>query len=202
MCPSAHRLPRPVLPRHLRDYVAACRRRSRSPQRVIRRSDSVATLRSILDSPRTRSTNSIGTSTRQAGLQGPPGQVGLEDVAGRLHALEVDRLQRAAPEQPVARGHVAHRDAEQQPGVDVAAHRERLAAQRPVDHRPAAHPPRPDHQVGVLAARRAATAAARAGASRRRPSPRPRRSPRSSATAKPCRYAAPRPGLHGPVHDR
>ena len=46
-----------------RARAGAARARSRSPQRVIRRSDSVATSRLIFDSPRTRSTNSIGTST-------------------------------------------------------------------------------------------------------------------------------------------
>ena len=41
---------------------ATCSRRSRRPHAVIRRSDSVATWPLILESPRTRSTNSIGTS--------------------------------------------------------------------------------------------------------------------------------------------
>ena len=39
-----------------------CSARSLSPQRVIRRSDSTATAPLIFESPRSRSTNSIGTS--------------------------------------------------------------------------------------------------------------------------------------------
>ena len=45
-----------------RQSPATCSRRSRRPHVVIRRSDSVATWPLILESPRTRSTNSIGTS--------------------------------------------------------------------------------------------------------------------------------------------
>ena len=53
--------------------------------RVIRRSDSVATAPLILESPRSRSTNSIGTSTHlQPAPEARGDHVGLEDVAGRL----------------------------------------------------------------------------------------------------------------------
>ena len=69
----------------------------------MRRSDSPATGPLILESPRTRSTNSMGTSTtRRPGAHGAVGQVGLEDVAGALHGGEVDLLQRLAPEEPEA----------------------------------------------------------------------------------------------------
>ena len=54
--------------------------RSPSPQRVIRRNDSVAMCRLIFESPRSRSTNSIGTSTTRSpartrrGTRGRPGR--------------------------------------------------------------------------------------------------------------------------------
>ena len=120
------------------------------PPRVIRRSDSVATDPLIFESPRTRSTNSIGhLAHRQTGAQAPRHEVGLEDVARRLDRGQVDLLQRTAAEQPEAGGGVPDVDAEQQPHVEVAATREQLAAQRPVDHRAAGHPARADHEVGV-----------------------------------------------------
>src|SRR6476620_1779455 len=48
----------------------------------------------------------------QARLDGTEGEVGLEDVAGGLHLLEVDPLQRRTTEQAVAGRGVADGDAE------------------------------------------------------------------------------------------
>ena len=122
----------------LSDAAASCRRRSLArPHWVIRRSDSVATPGVILESPRSLSTNSIGTSrTRSPGPDRAERQVGLEDVAHRGDAVEVDLLQRRTTEQPVAGGRVVHGHAEQQPGVEVAAAGEEMTAQRPVGDAP------------------------------------------------------------------
>src|SRR3954451_1161119 len=57
----------------------------------------------------------------QARLEGADGEIGLEDVAGRLDMFESDPLQRRTTEQAVTGGRVADRDAEQGAGVEVAA---------------------------------------------------------------------------------
>ncbi len=80
---------------------------------------------------------------------GPPGEVGLEAVPLGGDVLQADDVQRVGTVDPEARGGVVHRHPEEHLDVEVAAHRERLAVQRPVDDRPAAHPPRADHHVGL-----------------------------------------------------
>ena len=103
-------------------------RRSVSPQRVIRFSDSVAT------SPAHLRVAALALDELdrhlgdpQAGPHGAEGQVGLEHVAERLDLLEPDRLQRRTTEQAVAGGGVPHADAEQRARVEVAAARQQLA---------------------------------------------------------------------------
>src|SRR3954465_13798193 len=69
----------------------------------------------------------------QTGLEGAEGEVRLEDVAGRLDLVQPDPLERRTTEQAVAGRGVPYPDAEQVPGVEVAASREQLAAHGPVD---------------------------------------------------------------------
>ena len=91
------------------------------------------------------------------------------------------------------------RHAEQQPDVEVAAAREQLAPAAASSRRCRRAPSASRSPGRRRAARRAAGGAARAGGSRRRPSRRSRRSPASSATWKPCLYAAPEAALLGAV---
>ena len=162
-----------------RSHLRSWRARSPRPHVVIDFSDSVATCAAHLGvAPLPLDELDRHLDHRQPRLERAVGHVGLEDVSGAPHLLDVDLLQRAPAEQPEARGGVVHRDPEQQPDVEVAAAGQRLAAARPVHDRTSGDPPRADHQVGGRAGRRAGAAAARAGGSRRRPSPRSRRNPR------------------------
>ena len=86
----------------------------------------------------------------EAGLDGQPSEVDLEDVAGRGELVEVKLLEDLAAEGAVAGGGVRQAGAQRQRDVHVAAAGEDPALLGPVDHLAALDVAGADDEVGAL----------------------------------------------------